>query len=180
VLLKLGLSTLVLAVSARRVSDWLVADHERLHALLTAAIAGSDFDPTAFAAFRVGILRHIGVEEKILLPAARRARGGEAIERAWGLRLDHAALTSLMVPTPDRALVEEVSALLAAHDAKEEGPLGVYAECERLWTAEESARLAAEAEAAPEVRVASHFDGHGTHRTAAAALAAAQRLKPRR
>lgn len=167
-------------MSPRLVSDWLAVDHQRLHALLVAALADGSFDPLAFAALRAGLLRHIGVEEKILLPAARRARGGEAIERAWALRLDHAALTSLMVPTPDRALAEEVSALLASHDAKEEGPLGVYAECEALWTAPESALLAARAEAAPAVRVAAHFDGHGTHRTAAAALAAAQRLRPRR
>jgi hypothetical protein len=162
-----------------RVTDYLAADHVRLHALVEKAAGGGGggFDARAFEELRGGLLRHIGIEEKLLFPAARRARGGEPLARAHALRIEHAALTSLMVPTPDAALCAEIAGLLAAHDAVEEGPDGVYAECEALLSSEESARLAAEAAAYPAVPVARHFDGAGTYRTAAAALEAARRMK---
>jgi hypothetical protein len=160
-----------------RITDYLARDHERLHALLRAASAGPSFDASAFEAFRAGLLRHIGIEEKLLLPAARRARGGEPLERARALRIDHAALSSLMVPTPDAALCAEIAGILDGHDAVEEGPSGVYAECESLLSSEESAALAARAAATPDVPLAPHFDGAGTHRMAASALAAARRIK---
>jgi hypothetical protein len=138
---------------------------------------GAAFDAAAFEELRAGLLRHIGIEEKLLLPAARRARGGVPIERARELRIDHAALTSLMVPTPDAALCREVASLLSAHDDKEEGESGVYAECERLLSDDESAALAERAGSFPAVPVMRHFDGPGTYRTAELALAAARRMK---
>jgi iron-sulfur cluster repair protein YtfE (RIC family) len=47
--------------------------------------------------FRTGILKHIKMEEKILFPAAQRANGNIPIPLAAKLRLDHGAITSLMV-----------------------------------------------------------------------------------
>lgn len=164
--------------SAAGITAYLSADHDRLHALLTTACAGPALDPTAFAAFRAGLLRHIAIEEQVLLPAARRAQGGEPLGRAHDLRIDHAALSSLLVPIPDHALVAELVGLLATHNLKEEGPLGIYAECERLWTAAESASLAQIAATRREVRVSPHHDGPGVHRTVAAALTSARRLTP--
>lgn len=159
------------------VTDYLARDHERLHALLAAATDGQRLDGASFEAFRAGLLRHIGIEEKLLLPAARRARDGVPLERAHELRVDHAALTSLLVPTPDPALCDEIASILGTHDPKEEGPQGVYAECETLLGAAASEALAARALAFPEVRVAPHFDGPGVYRTAQSALAAARRMK---
>ena len=160
------------------VHRYLAEDHARLDALLTHAAADpAHIDLAVFHQFRVGILRHIGIEEKVLLPAARRARGGVAIERARDLRLEHAALTSLLVPTPDAALCGEVLWLLHSHDDKEEGPTGVYAECEALFSDEESRALAARAEAFPQVPLAPHYDGPEALRTAATALAGARRMK---
>lgn len=161
----------------RRITDYLARDHERLHALLERATASGVLDAEAYAGFRAGLLRHIAIEEKLLWPAARRARAGELLPRAAELRVDHAALTSLMVPTPDAALCAEIRGLLGRHDAREEGPEGVYAECERRLTPDESEELAARAEAYPPVRVARHFDGPAAHRTAASALASARRIK---
>lgn len=163
-----------------RVTEYLAQDHVRLHHLLERAAGGASFDAAAFAELRRGLLRHIAIEEKLLLPAARRARGGAPIERAWDLRVDHAALTSLFVPTPDRDLCGEIATILSPHDAKEEGPSGVYAECEGLLSEEESTSLAARAQLFPEVPVAPHFDGPGAVRTAALALASARRMKQRR
>lgn len=162
------------------ITDYLEADHQRLRALLAAAAQGPTFDAGAFAAFRAGLLRHVAIEEKLLLPAARRVRGGVPIERAHQLRIEHGAIGTLLVPTPDAALCAELAGLLAAHDALEEGEDGVYAECERLIGRESSRVLLERARDFPEVRAAKHFDGQGTVRTAQEALASAMRIVPPR
>ncbi len=91
----------------------LVDDHRRLEALLARAVARSDaFDHAAFEKFRAGLLRHIGIEEKILLRESRAARGGEALPSANELRVQHGAIASLLVPTPTPAIVAELRALL--------------------------------------------------------------------
>lgn len=105
----------------------LTADHRRLEQLLERAVADAAcFDHAAFEQFRAGLLRHIGIEEKILLPDARRRRGGEPLLVARALRIDHAALASLLVPTPDAALVSEIRSVLATHNGLEEGEGGLY------------------------------------------------------
>jgi hypothetical protein len=158
----------------QRVTAYLIADHARLHALLERACTPGDFDHEAFASFRAGLLRHIGIEEKLLFPAVRSAQGGEHLAAARALRVDHAALASLLVPTPDLALAREIASLLAQHDALEEGEEGVYEQCERILGDARSSVLAEQAAASGEVPVARHFDGPNVHRTAAAALAAAR------
>ena len=82
-------------------------------------------EPTAYAEFRNGLLRHIGLEEKILLPAARAARSGEPLAIASKLQLDHGALSSLLVPTPTPAIVAVIRAILECHNLLEESPAGV-------------------------------------------------------
>ena len=164
----------------RRITDYLLADHERLSSLLAAATSRPEFDRDSFAEFRAGLLRHIGIEEKVLFPAARRARGGEPLSRAHALRIEHAALTSLMVPTPNAALCAEIASILHGHDAVEEGPSGVYAECEAVLGEADSAALLATARAFPAVPTSRHFDGPTAHRTAASALASAAKISPPR
>jgi hypothetical protein len=160
----------------RRITDYLLTDHERLSALLVAATSGHVFDRDSFAAFRAGLVRHIAIEEKVLFPAARRARGGEPLSRAHALRIEHAALTSLLVPSPDAALCAEIASILHPHDAVEEGPDGVYAECESLISDAESAALLATARDFPVVPTSAHFDGPTVHRTAVSALTSAARI----
>jgi hypothetical protein len=140
------------------VSRFLVADHVRLDALLRRAVAQPDqIDRAAYAEFRAGLLKHIGMEEKILLPAAQRARGGEPLPAAAKLRLDHGALAALLVPTPTPQIVAAIRAILAGHNALEEGPSGVYDVCEQLAGAEADALLAS-LRAAPDVPVNPHVD----------------------
>jgi len=158
-----------------RVTDYLVADHDRLHFLLALAAAGEVVDREAFAGFRAGLLRHIAIEEKILFPAVRVASRGVPLSRARQLRIEHSAIVSLLVPTPDLALCGELAYLLGRHDAGEEGEAGVYAECERALGEVSSHALAELARAYGEVRVAPHFDGPTVHRTATEALASAAR-----
>jgi hypothetical protein len=79
------------------VARFLADDHERLDALLRSAVAQpGTIGQAAYAEFRAGLLKHIGMEEKILLPAAQRARGGEPLPIAAKLRLDHGALAALL------------------------------------------------------------------------------------
>jgi hypothetical protein len=140
----------------------LEAEHTRLDALLTAAAGGggSTIDMSAYGQFRSILLRHIGVEEKILLPTARRLRGGEPLPQARQLRLDHAALAALLVPTPTPEIVARLQALLALHNPLEEGPAGIYAISEALaLAAAEAPALLDRVAAAPPVPAAPHFDG---------------------
>lgn len=161
----------------RTIIRYLVSDHAHLHGLLDRAMALPHLELEAFANFRRGLLRHIAIEEKVLLPAVRKARGGLALDRAHELRIDHAALTSLLVPTPDLGLCHEILSLLSTHDAKEEAPGGIYEECERWLSDGELVLLAQHATSFPEVRVARHFDGPNVYRTAEGALASARRLR---
>jgi hypothetical protein len=62
------------------------------------------------------------MEEKILLPAAQRARGGEPLPAAARLRLDHGAPAALLVPTPTPAILATMRGILARHNALEEEP----------------------------------------------------------
>ena len=151
----------------------LVADHRRLERLLDeAAAAGDVIEPAPYAAFRKGLLRHIGIEEKILLPAAQRARDGEPLAVAARLRLEHGAIAALLVPTPTPAIVAALRAILARHDALEEGPDGVYATCERLLGGTAGAVLGA-IRGASDVPVSAHADGPRVMDAMARALARA-------
>ena len=152
-------------------SRYLADEHRAIEADLRAAVAGPEFDGAAYARARLALLRHIGIEEKVLLPFAKQARGGEPLPVAGRLRKEHGAIASLLVPTPDHALVGELLGLLHAHDPLEEGPGALYAVVEELAGAEVDALLDA-ARAQPVPPAAKHFDGKGTHRTAASALRA--------
>jgi hypothetical protein len=156
------------------IEAYLEEDHRRLDGLLRAAVADpARFDLEAFERFRAGLLRHIGIEEKLLLPDARRRRG-EQLPLAAVLRLEHAALASLLVPTPDRALALEIEGLLQKHNAREEGAEGLYAQCAALAGPDGDA-LVERMRATREPPLAKHFDGQGVVRTAEAALLAAEK-----
>jgi len=145
------------------VARYLIDDHRRLDALLTTAFAEpARIDAAAYAGFRVGLLRHIGLEEKILLPAAQRLRGGAPLEVAARLRLDHGALAALLVPSPTPAIGAALRAILTAHNPLEEGVDGAYAICEALL-GEEADALAGQLRAAPDVRVNAHVDTQLAH-----------------
>jgi hypothetical protein len=146
------------------VHRWLADDHERLDALLTRAAADpSRIDLVTFHEFRVGILRHIGIEEKLLLPTAKRLRGGDPLPVARTLRLDHSALATLLVPTPTHALVAEIRRVLATHNPLEEDAGGMYDEVDRLLPAAEVESFLERLRATPEPAVAPYFDEPRIH-----------------
>lgn len=141
------------------VTRFLVEDHQRLDNLLRSATAADgSVDSRPYDLFRAGLLRHIGMEEKILLPAAQRLRGGEPLPIADKLRLDHGALAALLMPTPTPAILVMIRGILRSHNVLEEGPGGLYETCETLarW---EIDPLLARLRAAPQVAVMPHSDG---------------------
>jgi Hemerythrin HHE cation binding domain len=109
------------------VYNFLAHDHERLDDLLNRTLADTNtIDRIAYAEFRAGLLKHISIEEKILLPAAQRYRGGVPLPIAARIRLDHGALVALMVPPPTRNLVSTIRSILTVHNKCEEEVDGLY------------------------------------------------------
>ena len=135
------------------ITGFLVKDHGRLEGLLQSAVAhAGSVDQETYDQFRAGLLRHIGMEEKILLPAAQRLRSGEPLSIAAKLRLDHGAIASLLMPPPTAAVIATIRAVLKVHNTIEEGPGGLYEICDELAVSE-STELLAKLQAAPELAV---------------------------
>lgn len=152
------------------IAEFLANDHRRLDELLQRAAADPrHVDPAAYDEFRAGLLRHIGMEEKILLPALSRLLGLPPHDEALKLRLDHGALAALLMPSPTPAILAAIRAILARHNAWEEGPGGLYASCDRIHVSE-AASLAARLRAAPPVAVAPHSDRPAVMKTLRASL----------
>ena len=152
---------------------FLAGDHTRLDLLLQRAFANpNQIDFESYGQFRAGLLRHIAMEEKVLLPAAQKARGGEPLQIAAKLRLDHGALAALLVPTPTAAIAASLRGVLAAHNPLEEEPDGLYQTCEALL-AGESEDIVARLQAVPEVKLAPFNDRPNVMESAKRALARA-------
>ena len=135
----------------------LADDHARLDSLLErAGSCHSVEELVAYDQFRRALLRHIAMEEKVLLPAAERARGAP-IPEAPRLRLDHGALAALMMPSPQPGIVRAIRFVLARHNPIEESAGGVYDSCEWLAGAGASEVLAA-LKATTAVPVKPHLD----------------------
>jgi hypothetical protein len=121
---------------------YLVDDHARLDA----ALERGDYPE-----FREGLLRHIGMEQKIVLPVVGTTPLTERIH------LDHGALAALLVPTPTPAILNAIRTILQNHNPLEEGPGGLYEECERLLGPDVQPVLT-RLRNAPSVPVAPHVD----------------------
>jgi Hemerythrin HHE cation binding domain len=142
-----------------KIYRYLADDHRRLDALLGRAMSDPEnIDAAAYAQFRSGLLKHIGMEEKVLLPAAQKLRGGEPLPVAPRLRLDHGALAALLVPSPTAPVVAAIRAILKVHNPIEEDPGGMYDQCEELAGAEAD-QILRQLQNYSEVRVVPHVDG---------------------
>jgi len=112
-------------------------DHNRLDQLLDKATENpGEVETNYYHQFRTGLLKHIKMEEKVLYPAAQKANGNVPLPLAAKLRLDHAALTSLMVMPPSDEVIKVLRYILDKHDVLEEEPGGMYDVCERLTEGE--------------------------------------------
>ena len=111
--------------------DLLMRDHERLDALLADALRDDgSIDEPSYGEFRRGLLRHIGIEEKVLFPALRAAGASTAVEEQ--LHRDHAALAALLVPPPSAETIAQIRAILLEHNPLEERPDGMYDRVQQL------------------------------------------------
>ena len=114
-------------------TDFFSGDHRRLQGLLEQAVPSSgEIDQEAYAKFREGLLRHIAMEERLILPAVVQAKGGKPLLTGRRLRLEHGAIASLLVLPPGRGLAGVLKNVLAHHDHLEEGPGALYEMCEDL------------------------------------------------
>src|SRR5690554_4885057 len=97
--------------------DFFTQDHRRIEEILEEAIKDIDnIDLVLYAKFRIELLTHIKMEEKGLFKAAQLANGDKPIPLAKQLRLEHGAITSLMVPPPNPDLIKVLKHILEAHD----------------------------------------------------------------
>lgn len=131
-------------------------DHRRIETLFEKAVEyPDDIKTELYHQFRTGLLKHIKMEEKILFPAAQKANGDVALPLAAKLRLDHGALTALMVVPPAPEVIRVLRKVMATHDKVEEEPGGMYDVCENL-TKEETQSLLDTLRKATEVPVHPH------------------------
>lgn len=122
--------------------DFFTNDHRRIEDLLDKATEDTDaIQMEHYHHFRTGLLKHIKMEEKILFPAAQKANGGVPLPLAAKLRLDHGALTALMVVPPDAEVIRVLRHVLEKHDLLEEEPGGMYDACEKLTEGETQSLL---------------------------------------
>jgi hemerythrin superfamily protein len=155
-----------------KIHRYLADDHRRLEGFLDRIFSDSGtVDQAVYAQFRSGLLKHIAWEEKILLPAARRLRG-EPLPVAAKLRLDHGALTALLVPPPSPRLIAAIRSILKSHNPLEEDPGGMYDQCEEL-AGKEADEILRQIEDYPEVKVLPNVDNQFVLEAARRAVARA-------
>ena len=138
--------------------QYLAGDHERLDSLFQRAVARPGvIDAESYHEFRKGLLRHISMEEKIVLPAIARWQGGKKAAIAERLRLDHGALVSLLAPTPTLSIMLTIRSILEVHNELEEREGGLYKLLEDM-AGPEMEQILAQLESAPPVAVLPNND----------------------
>ena len=111
--------------------NFFTEDHRRLDDILSLVdIRASEYDLNAYDQFRSRLLKHIKMEETILFPTLEKAKKGVYTERIAKLRLDHRALTALMVPPPSPVIFKALRCIMAGHNQLEEESKGLYDLCD--------------------------------------------------
>ncbi len=114
-------------------NDYFFADHRRLSDLLAALEASPGaYDAKVYEEFRSGMLRHIAMEEKFVMPSAREAKGGTPLLIQKRIRSEHGAMAALLVPPPGKGVCDALRRIMDHHNDLEEGPGGLYQMCEDL------------------------------------------------
>jgi hypothetical protein len=145
------------------IQRFMAEDHARIDrwlALCEKSDGWVDFE--TYARFRHDLLRHIGMEEKVLLPYARAKRGREPLPFAALLRAEHGEIAKLLVRSPTTSIIAALRELLGRHNPREEGRCGLYAACDDL-AGNEAAAIVQRLQAQPDVPLANYYDGprHG-------------------
>jgi hypothetical protein len=147
------------------IEQFMVADHAALDRLLANSERGDgSVDESTYTRFREGLLRHIAMEEKVLLPFARLRRGDAPLPVAAQLRRDHGEIAKLLVRSPSAGLLASLREILGRHNPLEEGSGGLYAACDALTSGDDTRLLLDRLLAQPSVPLAPYYDGP-PHRT---------------
>jgi hypothetical protein len=136
----------------QEIKNYLSSDHDRLDALLQRSLkpdGGIDLD--AYHQFRQGLLRHIGIEEKVLIPALKNDLDDDMKATLDRIRMDHSAIVALLVPTPSPEIISALHAILEKHNELEEKNGGFY-ERSDAYDALASLHMAENMRNAPEVK----------------------------
>jgi hypothetical protein len=149
--------------------EFMTEDHVELDRFLAESERrDGSIDEGTFTRFRQGLLRHIAMEEKVLLPFARARRGDSPLPIAAALRRDHGEIAKLLVRSPSRDSLAALGELLGRHNPLEEGPGGLYEACDALCLGDDAAIVVEKLRAQPEVPLAPYYDGpphrHGVRR----------------
>ncbi len=136
------------------IQEFLERDHNRLDILLAQALSDDGtIDQSSFDEFRKGLLKHIGIEEKLIFLFVTKLGSPEQREIAATLRIQHGAIASLLVLDPSPQSIRALRVILAVHNPIEEGGAGFYAACE-LLASDQAPLLLEQMESIPEVPVA--------------------------
>lgn len=115
------------------ISQYLSSDHERLDQLLQQSIrSDGGIDEKPYFQFRQGLLRHIGIEEKILIPALQAGLNDEMKKVLERIRMDHSVIVALLVPSPSKGIIDALTAILTKHNDLEELHGGFYEQADLL------------------------------------------------
>ena len=86
--------------------------------------------------------------------------------------MDHGALAALLVLSPTNTIIGAIRAILAAHNPIEEGPNGIYEQCEQL-AGSDADQILARLRSAPAVAMGAHVDSPIALESARGALSTA-------
>ena len=152
--------------------DFFEQDHRRLEDLFKRATEWPEkVNQELYAEFRKGILRHISMEEKFVIPMILAMRGSP-LHIARQLRFEHGAIVALLVPPPGKGIIGALQKVMAHHHQLEEGTGGLYESCER-YAGEEAAQVLDKSRGLPEVPVLPHNPDAVAYEAASRTLARA-------
>ena len=113
-----------------KIGKYLSDDHRRLEEIFNNILQpDGSLNHSAYGEFRKGILRHIAIEEKILV--GRLSKRGTPSGYEERLRLDHGAITALLVPDPNPTVLKTIKEILKGHNVIEEKDGGFYDWCDK-------------------------------------------------
>jgi hypothetical protein len=111
----------------------MAAEHLQLEALLDLMQSrNQERNAETYQIFRETLLRHIRIEERVLLPIVKERSDGSSLALAARLRLDHGAFAAMMMLPPTPNALAAVRSVLKIHNPLEDGPGGVYERCDEL------------------------------------------------
>lgn len=145
------------------IERFMAQDHNEVDSWLRQSLKDDgSIDEVAYTRFRERLVRHIALEEKVLLRYAR-AKTGAPIPFAAALKRDHVNIVRLLASPPTKKIFVAVVEALADHAAFEEGPAGLYATCDEI-AGDDAENVVARLRTHPEVAAPRRYEDPEAHR----------------